>query len=353
MFWTNPFSILKTVKTPSTTRKPKRNFAPKCQNSSAVTDAAARGPVFDKANAALRDIYKNVAFCEDAEESKRNQAFSSYSSFLADEGDVDELNKLLLDEKGKETPDANRVVALENFILLANVEKAASSGNADALKAAGAEALAAALANSEKAGLFQRVAETIAMVNEKVGSELYEEAIAKFEASDVDRLKKLAVALGGKKRFAELVGNDMVVEGLYFEGDEEGEEIKWEEYRGKVVLVDFWATWCGPCVAEVPNVLALYEKYHDAGFEVLGYSLDSDLDALKKFEEERKLPWRTASRKTSMEAEGKDYVNLTEYYGINAIPTMILVGKDGKVLDTHARGAHLKELLEGLFPDVE
>ena len=54
-----------------------------------------------------------------------------------------------------------------------------------------------------------------------------------------------------------------------------------------------------------------------------------------------------------MEAEGKDYVNLTEYYAINAIPTMILVGKDGKVIDTNARGAHLKELLEGLFPDVK
>ena len=319
----------------------------------AVTDAASRMPVFEKANASLRAIYKNVAFCEDAEESKRNQAFSAYSSFLADEGNVDELNKLLLDEKGKETPDDNRVVALENFILLAGLEKAAASGDADALKATGAEALAATLANPGKAGLFRQVAERIAMVDSEVGSALYEEAIAKFEASDNDSLKKLAVALGGKKRFAELVGNDMVVEGVYFEDGEAGEEIKWEDYRGKVVLVDFWATWCGPCVGEIPNVLALYEKYHEAGFDVLGYSLDSDLDALKKFEEERKLPWKTASRKMSMEAEGKDYVNLTDYYGINAIPTMVLVGKDGKVLDTHARGAHLKELLEGLFPDVK
>ena len=122
------------------------------------------------------------------------------------------------------------------------------------------------------------------------------------------------------------------------------------------MLVDFWATWCGPCVAEVPNVLALYNKYHDAVFDVLGYSLDEDLEALERFEEERQLPWRTAVHKLSLEAnekEGKNYTNLTEYYGVNAIPTMILVDKDGKVIDTQARGERLKELLEKAFPDVE
>ncbi len=243
----------------------------------AVTSAAERAPVFEKANAALFVIFKNRAFCEDLEEVERNRALNSYLSFLADDGKVDEINGILADEKAKETPDAARVAILETAIM--RVE--------------------------------------------------------------------------GKKRFAELVGNEMIVEGVYFEDGKAGEEIKWEDYRGKVVLVDFWATWCGPCVGEIPNVLALYEKYHDAGFEVLGYSLDSNLEALEKFEKERELPWKTASRKLSVEAEGKEYVNLTDYYGINAIPTMVLVGKDGKVLDTRARGEHLKELLEGLFPDVK
>ena len=317
---------------------------------SSVADPAERKPVYDRGVAAFRAIYRNLASCEDLEKNERDQAFTIYVQILRNNGEADELKKALADEKSKETPDDWRVGMLEYSVSIAVINVAGASKDSDALKAVGAEALAATLANPEKADFFRDVAERIASVAPEVGAALFEEAISKFEASDDETLKKVAFALGGKKRFAQLVGNDMVVEGLYFDS---GEEIKWEDYRGKVVLVDFWATWCVPCVAEIPNVLALYEKYHEAGFEVLGYSLDSNLDALKKFEEERKLPWRTASRRTSMEAEGKDYVNVTEYYAINAIPTMILVGKDGKVLDTNARGAHLKELLEGLFPDVE
>ena len=127
-------------------------------------------------------------------------------------------------------------------------------------------------------------------------------------------------------------------------------------HSDECVLINFWATWCGPCVAEVPNVRALYEKYHDAGFEVLGYSVDEDIEALEKFEEEKKLPWKTASEKLSVEAKengGKEYVNLSEYYGISAIPTMVLVGKDGKVVSTSARGEELKRLLKEQFPDVK
>ena len=71
----------------------------------------------------------------------------------------------------------------------------------------------------------------------------------------------------------------------------DGEPVDWESYRGKVVLVDFWATWCGPCRAEIPNVLEMYEAYHDKGFDVLGVSLDATPEAAEKYVAENKLPW--------------------------------------------------------------
>ena len=97
----------------------------------------------------------------------------------------------------------------------------------------------------------------------------------------------------------------------------------------------------------------MYEKYNAAGFEILGYSLDQDLDALHKFEEDRKLPWKTASQKLSLDSKAKKFVDLSQYYGITGIPTMILVGKDGKVLSTNARGPELERLLKAQFPTVK
>ena len=62
------------------------------------------------------------------------------------------------------------------------------------------------------------------------------------------------------------------------------------------MLVDFWATWCGPCVGELPNVQKAYDKYHAAGFEILGISLDSDKAKLEKFIETKAIPWRRGPR---------------------------------------------------------
>lgn len=111
------------------------------------------------------------------------------------------------------------------------------------------------------------------------------------------------------------------------------------DYRGKVVLLDFWATWCGPCIAELPNVKEVYEKYRDKGFEIIGISLDTDEAALRKFIKENQLPWRQVF-------DGKRWETpLVQQYGVRGIPAQFLIDQEGRVISVKARGERLGELV--------
>ena len=123
-----------------------------------------------------------------------------------------------------------------------------------------------------------------------------------------------------------------------------GSEVDLAKLRGKVVLVDFWATWCGPCVAELPNVLAAYKKLHDKGFEIVGISFDQDKGKLEKFVKDKEMPW-------PQYFDGKGWENeFGQKYGINSIPRMWLVNKKGMVVDTSAR-ENLSEKVEKLLAE--
>ncbi|MCB1063397.1 MAG: redoxin domain-containing protein [Verrucomicrobiae bacterium] len=123
----------------------------------------------------------------------------------------------------------------------------------------------------------------------------------------------------------------------------DGTEVDLSKMTDKVVLVDFWATWCGPCVGELPNVISAYEKYHDKGFEIIGISLDQDKGALEGFVKQRKMTW-------PQYFDGKGWENdLAKEFGIRGIPATFLIGKDGKIVVTDLRGDMLEQQLGKLL----
>ena len=118
----------------------------------------------------------------------------------------------------------------------------------------------------------------------------------------------------------------------------DGRKVELAKMKGKVVLIDFWATWCGPCVAEIPNMKAAYEKLNPKGFEIIGISLDEDKAALLALVKHKQLPWPQFF-------EDKAENRFAKEYDISSIPAMWLVNKQGKLVDMNAR--------EGLEKKVE
>ena len=312
-------------------------------------DQAKIGALIPKLQVAAKTIFKNLVDAKDVPAAEAFQYFQSYAASFAQEGDLDGLNALLAKEQAKKPVDAERVKFLDYIIVSVRLDKALAANDEAGLAKIGAEIIAKANVDETWTQNAPALLSGVAQMNPKVGTKLLNDLCASFAASKDENRKQIAASLAGQLRFLNLVGNEMKVEGLYLDGT----EIDWKSYRGKVVLIDFWATWCGPCVGEIPNMTRMYEKYNAAGFEILGYSLDQDLDALHKFEEDRKLPWKTASQKLSLDYKAKKFVDLSQYYGIAGIPTMILVGKDGKVLSVNARGPELERLLKAQFPNVK
>jgi peroxiredoxin len=175
----------------------------------------------------------------------------------------------------------------------------------------------------------------------KLAAEAYE-AFGKLLKKQKDpRFAEFGETMLGSGRRLNLVGNSMRVSGTTFAG----QPFDLADLKGKVVLVDFWATWCGPCLREVPNMKKNFAKYHKKGFEVVGISIDGDRSQLDKFMAENEIPWIILHEKD------KPQNPVATRYGVNSIPFMVLIGKDGKVISTEARGAVLDELLEQLFAD--
>lgn len=123
----------------------------------------------------------------------------------------------------------------------------------------------------------------------------------------------------------------------------EGKPIKLSDFKGKILLLDFWASWCGPCRSENPNVVTAYNKYKSKGLEIFAVSLDQDkqkwLDAIAK----DGLTWKHASDLMGWQSQP------AALYQVQSIPANFLIDKDGKIIAKNLRGAQLEEKLKQVF----
>jgi peroxiredoxin len=189
-----------------------------------------------------------------------------------------------------------------------------------------------------KASLYAEVMDNVdqAMILAKqLKSDYPETSVAKSADQFISDLQRGADAKKIQRQLA--VGSKFPD---FKEKDLQGKPLAIANYKGKVVLLDFWATWCGPCVGELPNVLKTYQKFHPKGFEIIGISLDEKEEALTSFLKKQEMTW-------AQYFDGKGWGNkLAVQYGITAIPATYLLDGEGKIIAKDLRGEALTTAVE-------
>ncbi|TSJ38899.1 AhpC/TSA family protein [Mucilaginibacter corticis] len=125
--------------------------------------------------------------------------------------------------------------------------------------------------------------------------------------------------------------------------DPSGKPVSLSAYKGKVVLVDFWASWCSPCRQEIPNLVTQYKQYKDKGFEILSVSLDNNRNNWLKAIQQEGMPWAQVC-----DLNGQNNA-AAKLYGVSAIPATFLVDRNGNLIQTGLRGEDLNKKLAELF----
>lgn len=169
------------------------------------------------------------------------------------------------------------------------------------------------------------------------------EVLSQTGRSDVIDISKQFQRMAKRMR---LVGQPFEMEGLLISK----EPIDWASYRGKVVLVYYWATWSVPSVTDLPNLKSLYQGYSSKGFDIIGVSKDTNMVALERFIAKNQITWSNLYNFSEEEEEQP----IAQKYGVVSIPYRVLVDKDGKVIKLNPTSTELSEtLLKLLGPPVE
>jgi peroxiredoxin len=201
-------------------------------------------------------------------------------------------------------------------------------------------ALMASLNGSNQEEFATNFADTLALDaiaagEHEIARKVFNALLKKFGAESPNLLQKVKYELARIDKIGTKAPSMIL-------NDLSGATIRFDDFRGKYVLVDFWATWCAPNVAEIPRLQATYAKYHGKGLEIVSVSLDESKAAAVDFIKARKLPWKQVHNSTS----GAD---LVEAFGVPQIPATFLIGPDGTIIRMELRGKALDKALEVLL----
>ncbi len=246
-------------------------------------------------------------------------------------------------DEGRQAAMAFRGVYLQAKVAVV----AEQNGTVDELTAAMKEATAFVDKYPETADMYVDLVFPVKYVAENqkdptLVSKIWTPIRKKMSASSEPEMKAALQLLEGTIRFSELEGKTF----KWFGVDGSGQPLDKTKVEGKVVLVSFWASWHDQCAQVDTQLKELYAKYHDQGFEVVGYNLDAEKENMDEYVTKNAIPWIILSDRAAADA---DQTSLAAYYGIAEIPTMILVGGDGKVAAVDVSMETLVATLESVF----
>jgi thiol-disulfide isomerase/thioredoxin len=307
-------------------------------SSKIITDPAKRAEVAPKAIPALKKLIAVTNEMAESDAKGKIAASQILPQWLPILATFDDSTQADL-EKQAADPDAAKAISAKSSLLCSKWWRASNDGAAQAKLIDESEALAKA--NPENSV----VARTLIMMSQMGASST--ELTDKLETVVVDNMKgtvpnSLKQRLTSEKKLHETEGKPCAIAGKLVDGS----DFTTDSWKGKVILVDFWATWCGPCKAELPRVKKAYADFHDKGFEIVGVSNDYKGEDLKNFvAADPAMPWPQLFDPKA--AADHQWNPLTLGYGIHGIPTMFLIDKKGVCRTVKAR-----ENFEELIPKM-
>jgi peroxiredoxin len=222
--------------------------------------------------------------------------------------------------------------------IVTTMARAQSGRYAEAL--ASFNALMSGLGGSDQEEFASNFADTLATAamaagEHDVARKVYQSLLKKFGGESPNLGQKVKDELARLDRIGKRAPSVAV-------NDLDGSLLRLDDLRGKYVLVDFWATWCAPCVVELPRLQTAYARYHAKGLEIVAVSLDEAKSAVVDFAKARKIPWKQVHNATA----GGD---LVEAFGVRSIPATFLISPEGTIIRLELRGQALDKALEALI----